>query len=129
MFKHSKDECSNQAKRARTTKTVYRCYDCEQVYQPIRKGCKFCTKCNEDRPRPSSRPINTVAVDHSYPGNKKCQSSPSLGKPSVLAGWKLEPIKLVPKNHSGIPLLSLVPNSSSLIDHTAHSASEYVYII
>ncbi|XP_046445801.1 ankyrin repeat domain-containing protein 26-like isoform X4 [Daphnia pulex] len=106
MSKNSKDEShgSNQAKRARTSKTVSRCYDCEQVYQPISKEHKFCTKCSADKP------INAVAVDQSNLGNKKSQSSLSLRKPSV---WKLEPIKLVPKNQPGI--LS-VPNGSLLID-------------
>ncbi|XP_046635028.1 ankyrin repeat domain-containing protein 26-like isoform X4 [Daphnia pulicaria] len=106
MSKHSKDEShgSNQAKRARTSKTVSRCYDCEQVYQPISKEHKFCTKCSADKP------INAVAVDQSNLGNKKSQPSLSLRKPSV---WKLEPIKLVPKNQPGI--LS-VPNGSLLID-------------
>lgn len=117
MSKHSKDEChgSNQAKRARTS----RCYDCEQLYEPRTKRHKFCTKCSADKP------INAVAVDQSNPGNKKSQPSLSLRKPSV---WKLEPIKLVPKNQPGI--ISVVPNSSLLIDlavTNSRSASEYAH--
>lgn len=118
MSKHSKDEShgSNQAKRARISKTVYRCIDCEQVYQPITKGHKYCTKCSADKP------INAVAVDQSNQGNKKCQPSLSLIKP-----WNLQPIKLVPKNQPGIPS---VPNSRLLIDlagTNSRSASEYAH--
>lgn len=136
-----KGEYYPQAKRVKTTTNVFCCYDCEQEFQPISKGHKFCAKCSEDRPI-----VNRVtAVDHNYAGKKKVAVAPtyrsgpssvddqskfstekdkkkvgspfvfwSIGKPSVIDNQS----KSVPENQPSISSVAVVPKGSSLVaDH------------
>jgi protein-arginine kinase activator protein McsA len=104
-----KDEYYTQARRS--TNTTYVCYDCEQVFQPIRHGQKFCTKCFKYA-RSTSK---SIALKHSYLRNKRGQSSSSIGKSSV--GVRLDQSKLVPECRPSFNSVVVVPTSSSLFHH------------
>lgn len=63
-----------EAKRTKTN-VFHHCYDCEEQFNPTRKGQKFCAKCFKGRPS-----VNSTAVDHCDLQKKTMAVAPTYSK-------------------------------------------------